>query len=297
VRLHADAADDAPGRRSRLARDLLRAIEDGELRLLFQPVAGVEERRVLGLEALVRWEHPRLGVIPPDEFIGLAEDEGLIVPLQRWVLRAATAALAPLLAEGRDLQLGVNISVRHLQSGCLAPDVARVLAEAGVPPQRIMLEITESVLMSGDDQFEADLTTLREMGCIISLDDFGKGYSSFARLARMPVDVLKMDRAFIGHMVGDPRSTAIVSAVVELGRTLGIDVVAEGVETPEQLAALRDMGCRFLQGYLLGRPVPADQLPAVLDGFDAGLLDAGLLDPDRRPTKETLGVHSVGRGI
>jgi EAL domain-containing protein (putative c-di-GMP-specific phosphodiesterase class I) len=233
---------------------------------------------VLGLEALVRWEHPQLGLVPPDEFIGLAEADGLIVPLQRWVFGAATAALAPLLAEGRDLQLGVNVSVRHLQAGCLAPDVAGALAEAGVPPHRLMLEITESVLMGADDGFESDLPTLREMGCVISLDDFGKGYSSLARLARLPVDVLKMDRDFIGHMVSDPRSAAIVGSVVELGRTLGIDVVAEGVETPEQLAALRDLGCRYLQGFLLGRPVPAEQLRAVLDGFDAGLIDADLTD-------------------
>ena len=291
VRLHADTPDDAPGRRARLARDLPAAIEQGQLRLLFQPVAGVQERRVLGLEALVRWQHPQLGLIPPDEFISLAEADGLIVPLQRWVLGAATATHATLLAEGRDLQLGVNISVRHLQAGCLAPDVARALAASGVPPQRLMLEITESVLMGTQDRFEGDLSTLREMGVVISLDDFGKGYSSLARLARLPVDVLKMDRDFVGHIVGDARSAAIVGSVVELGRTLGIDVVAEGVETPGQLAALRELGCRFLQGHLLGRPVPPEQLREVLDGFDAGLLDAGA-----DPTDASLAVHQVGRG-
>jgi diguanylate cyclase (GGDEF)-like protein/PAS domain S-box-containing protein len=273
VRLHADTADDAPGRRARLARDLPRAIEDGQLRLVFQPVVGVEERRVLGLEALVRWQHPQLGTVPPDEFISLAEADGLIVPLERWVLGAATAALAPLLAEGRDLRLGVNVSVRHLQAGCLAPDVARALADSGVPPQRLMVEITESVLMADEEGMAGDLSTLREMGCVLSLDDFGKGYSSLARLARLPVDILKMDREFVGHIDRDPRSTAIVGSVIELGRTLGMDVVAEGVETPEQLAALHGLGCRYLQGYLLGRPVPAEELRALLDGFDPRLLD------------------------
>jgi diguanylate cyclase (GGDEF)-like protein/PAS domain S-box-containing protein len=274
VRLHADTPDEAASRRARLARDLPTAIEEGQLRLLFQPVIGVGERTVLGLEALVRWEHPQLGLVPPDEFIALAEADGLIVPLQRWVFAAATATVAPLLAEGHDLKLGVNVSVRHLQAGCLAPDVARALTESGMPPHRFMLEITESVLMGAEDGFEGDLATLRTLGCVISLDDFGKGHSSLARLARLPVDVLKMDRDFIGHLDGDPRTEAIVRSVVELGRTLGIDVVAEGVETPGQLAVLRDVGCRYLQGYLLGRPVPAERLRDVLAGFDGSLLDA-----------------------
>jgi EAL domain-containing protein (putative c-di-GMP-specific phosphodiesterase class I) len=253
---------------------------------VFQPVAGVEERRILGIEALVRWDHPVLGPVPPEEFVPLAEDDGLIVPLQRWVLGAATAALAPLLAEGRDLQLGINISVRHLQAGCLAPDVARALAESGVPGHRVMVELTESVLMSTEDRFEGDLATLREMGCVLSLDDFGKGYSSMARLARLPVHVLKMDRDFVAHIDQDGRSAALVGSVVDLGRTLGLDVVAEGVETAGQLAALRAVGCRFLQGYLLGRPVPADQLRATLDGFDPDVLD----DPVR-PMESMSTVH------
>jgi len=286
VRLHVDTPDEAGSRRARLARDLPGAIEHGQLRLLFQPVIGVEEGTVLGLEALVRWQHPQLGLVPPDEFIGLAEADGLIVPLERWVLAEATATVAPLLAEGHDLKLGVNVSVRHLQAGCLAPDVARALTESGMAPQRLMIELTESVLMGADDGFEGDLSTLRELGCILSLDDFGKGHSSMARLARLPVDVLKMDRDFIGHIDADPRTEAIVRSVVELGRTLGIDVVAEGVETPGQLAVLRDLGCRFLQGYLLGRPVPPEQLRDVLDGFDADLLAAAA-----DPTESRLPVH------
>ena len=284
VRLHADTPDEAAGRRARLARDLPAAIEQGQLRLLFQPVVGVAERTVLGVEALVRWQHPQLGLVPPDEFIGLAEADGLIVPLQRWVLGEATATLAPFLADGHDLKLGVNVSVRHLQAGCLAPDVARALTESGMPPSRLMLEITESVLMGAEEAFEADLTTLRELGCIISLDDFGKGHSSMARLARLPVDVLKMDRDFICQIDGDPRTEAIVRSVVDLGRTLGIDVVAEGVETPGQLAVLRDLGCRYLQGYLLGRPVPPEQLGAVLEGFDGSLLDMAADLTDARLT-------------
>jgi diguanylate cyclase (GGDEF)-like protein len=286
--------DEAMRRRGRLARDLPRAIERGQLELVYQPVVGIAERRVLGLEALVRWEHPQLGTVAPDEFIPLAEEDGLIVALQRWVLGSATAALSPLLAEGRDLQLGVNVSVRHLQAGCLAPDVIRALTDAGVPPQRLMLEITESVLMTADDGMEGDLAALRELGCVLSLDDFGKGYSSLARLARLPVDVLKMDRAFVANIERDPRTAALVASVIDLGRTLGMDVVAEGVETCGQVEVLARLGCRFLQGYLLGVPVSAASLPAVIDGFDPTVLDVppgGTADP----TDTTDTVHLVGR--
>jgi len=195
------------------------------------------------------------------------------VPLERWVLGAATAALAPLLAQGHDLRLGVNVSVRHLQAGCLADDVARALAASGVPASRLMLEITESVLVDAEDRVERELAALREAGCVISIDDFGTGHSTLARLSRLPVDVLKMDRGFVADIEHDPRAAAVVASVVDLGRTLGMDVVAEGVETPGQLAALRRLDCRFLQGHLLGRPVPVADLAAVLDEPLAGAED------------------------
>ncbi|HEV7726056.1 MAG TPA: bifunctional diguanylate cyclase/phosphodiesterase [Modestobacter sp.] len=273
VRRHGEAADSATGRRTRLARDLPDALDRGQLRLVYQPVIGLAERRVLGLEALLRWDHPLLGEVAPEEFIPLAEDDGLIVPMQRWVLDQATAELAALLRQGRDLQLGVNISVRHLQAGCLVPDVAAALGRAGLPPRRLMLEVTESLFIGEQDRTEGDLTTLHDMGCVISLDDFGRGYSTFAYLARLPVDVLKMDREFLAGIEDDERSAALVGSVIDLGRRLDIDVVAEGVETPGQLAALSELGCRYLQGFLLGRPIPAADLPAVIDGFDATLLD------------------------
>jgi EAL domain-containing protein (putative c-di-GMP-specific phosphodiesterase class I) len=137
-----------------------------------------------------------------------------------------------------------------------------------------MLELTESVLLDPEDRLAGDLTTLRELGCILSLDDFGKGWSSLAYLARLPVDVLKMDRGFVAGIADDPRSAALVRSIVDLGRTLGMDVVAEGVETPGQLALLAAMRCRFLQGWLLGRPVPAGEVAAVIDAFDPAVLDA-----------------------
>ncbi|MGY1842220.1 putative bifunctional diguanylate cyclase/phosphodiesterase [Modestobacter sp. SYSU DS0875] len=273
VRRSGEAADSATGRRTRLARDLPDALSRGELRLEYQPVVGTVERRVLGLEALLRWDHPVLGAVPPAEFVPLAEDDGLIVPLQRWVLEQATAELAGLLRQGRDLQLGVNISVRHLQSGSLVPDVAAALARAGLPPRRLMLEVTESLFLGQPDRADGDLQTLHDMGCVISLDDFGRGYSTFAYLTRLPVDVLKMDREFLAGIESDERSAALVYTVIELGRRLSIDVVAEGVETPGELAALQALGCRYLQGHLIGRPVAPGRLAEAIDAFDAGLLD------------------------
>jgi EAL domain-containing protein (putative c-di-GMP-specific phosphodiesterase class I) len=252
-------------------------------------VVGLAERRVLGLEALVRWEHPLLGTVPPDEFISLAEDDGLIVTLQRWVLRRATTDAAALLAAGWDVQMAVNVSVRHLQAGCLAPDVARALAEAGLPPHKLVLEITESVMLDAEDRLESDLGTLRGMGCVLAMDDFGRGYSSLAYLARLPVDILKMDREFIADIERDQRGAALVASIVELGRTLGMDVVAEGVETVGQLRALRDMQCRYVQGYLLGRPVPLSELTEVLVTFDPSVLD-----DEWTPHMDTA-VHLVGR--
>ncbi|MCA0146475.1 bifunctional diguanylate cyclase/phosphodiesterase [Blastococcus sp. LR1] len=289
VRSSGDAVDAAIGRRTRLARDLPAALAEGQLRVLYQPVVGVHDRRILGLEALVRWEHPLLGIVPPDEFIPLAEEDGLIVPLERWVLGVATRHAAVLLADGWDVQMGVNVSVRHLQAGCLAPDVAAALAAAQLPPGKLVLELTESVLLDTHDALLSDLETVRGMGVVLALDDFGRGWSSLAYLARLPVQVLKMDKEFIAGIETGPRGRALVASVVELGRTLGMDVVAEGVETEEQLVELQSMNCTFLQGYLFGRPMPFDDLVALLDSFDPTVLDADVAEMDA-------GVHVVGHG-
>ncbi|WP_089336077.1 putative bifunctional diguanylate cyclase/phosphodiesterase [Blastococcus mobilis] len=288
VRTAGHAIDSAMGRRARLARDLPVALQQEQFRVVYQPVASTEDRRIVGLEALVRWDHPVLGTVPPDEFIALAEDDGLIVPLQRWVLRRAMADHAALLADGWQLQMGINVSVRHLQAGCLAPDVAQAIAHSGVPPERLVLEVTESVMLDARDRLESDLAGLREMGCKIALDDFGRGYSSLAYLARLPVDVLKMDREFIADIERDRRAAALVSTVVELGRTLGMDVVAEGVETGGQLAALRGMGCHYLQGWLFGHAVPVEDLGPLLAAFDPTVLDV-------RGAEMDPGVHIVGQ--
>jgi diguanylate cyclase (GGDEF)-like protein/PAS domain S-box-containing protein len=289
VRTAGHAIDSATGRRTRLARDLPAALDQEQFRVFYQPVVGMVERRILGLEALVRWDHPVLGTVPPDEFISLAEDDGLIVALQRWVLQQATTDAAALLAAGWDVQMGVNVSVRHLQAGCLAPDVALALAESGLPPHKLILEITESVMLDAEDRLESDLATLKGMGCVLSVDDFGRGYSSLAYLARLPVDILKLDRAFCAEIERDERAAALVSSMVELGRTLGMDVVAEGVETTGQLSALTGMQCRYVQGWLFGRPMPLAELRPLLEGFDPAVLDGPpVSEMDTR-------VHTVGQ--
>jgi diguanylate cyclase (GGDEF)-like protein/PAS domain S-box-containing protein len=289
VRTAGHAFDSAAGRRTRLARDLPAALEQEQFRVVYQPVVGVAERRILGLEALVRWDHPVLGTVPPDEFITLAEDDGLIVTLQRWVLQRATADAAALLAAGWEVQMGVNVSVRHLQAGCLAPDVAAALAASGLPPRKLVLEITESVMLDAEDRLESDLATLHGMGCVLSVDDFGRGYSSLAYLSRLPVDILKLDREFIADIERDERAAALVSGVIDLGRRLGMDVVAEGVETAGQMRTLQDMRCAFLQGWRFGRPVDHGALPEVLGSFDPALLDA---DP---VVEMDSAVHRVGQ--
>jgi EAL domain-containing protein (putative c-di-GMP-specific phosphodiesterase class I) len=211
------------------------------------------------------------------------------VTLQRWVLGRATTDAAALLAAGWEVQMAVNVSVRHLQAGCLAPDVANALAASGLPPHKLVLEITESVMLDAEDRLESDLATLNEMGCILSVDDFGRGYSSLAYLARLPVRILKMDREFIADIERDERGAAIVSSVIDMGRRLGMDVVAEGVEDAGQMQVLQDMGCKFLQGWLFGRPVDLVQLTQVLAGFDPTVLDG-------RPTSDLdMAVHTVGR--
>jgi len=289
------------GRRTRLARDLPLALEREELRVVYQPVVGLVERRVLGLEALVRWEHPELGAVSPEEFVALAEEDGLIVPLQRWVIRTATADHARLIAAGRDLRLAVNVSALHVQARCLVEDVASALQRAGLPADRLMIELTESVFTDDAELLRSTLAELSDLGCVISLDDFGKGSSSLTQLARLPVDVLKMDRGFVTGIDADPRRAALVAGVVDLGRTLGMDIVAEGVETPAELAALTALGCRFLQGWLMGRPVPAEALAAVVDGFDPTVLDGGSVPADTsRDAGDTshvshAGVHLAGQ--
>ncbi|TFV55479.1 phosphodiesterase [Geodermatophilus sp. DF01-2] len=264
-------------RRARLREDLPGAWDRGELSVLFQPVVSLEEQRVTGVEALLRWRHPELGEVPPAEFVPIAERAGVIGELQRWALEhAATAALALPDSGGTPLRLGVNISASHVAARTLVGDVAAVLRATGLPPERLILEITEATLMSEGEHVAVDVEALRLMGVHVALDDFGTGRSSLAHLTRLPIDVLKLDRSFVLRVDRDPKSRALCESVVAIAGALGLDVVAEGVETPAQLASLRAAGCGFAQGFLLARPMHPHELTDLLhDG--AGLLWPGLV--------------------
>ncbi|SNR93508.1 PAS domain S-box-containing protein/diguanylate cyclase (GGDEF) domain-containing protein [Geodermatophilus saharensis] len=264
-------------RRDRLREDVAGAAARGEMWVAFQPIVSMEEQRVTGVEALLRWRHPELGDVPPREFVPVAERAGVIADLQRWALREACTVTAALpLVEGLPLRLGVNISAVHVAARTLVEDVAAALSASGLEPERLVLEITEATVLADDGPAAGDIQALRLMGVHVALDDFGTGSSSLVTLVRLPIDVLKLDRAFVSRVDRDRQSRALCESVVTIGRTLGLDVVAEGVETPAQLGVLRGLGIGFAQGFLLSRPLPPAELVQVLrEG--AGALWPGLV--------------------
>ncbi len=266
----------AAERRARLREDLPGACARGELTVAYQPVVSLEEQRVVGVEALLRWRHPELGEVPPAEFVPIAERAGVIGELQRWALEHAARAAMALPVVHAPLRLGVNISASHVAARTLVGDVASVLQCTGLAPERLILEITEATLAAGTDDIAVDVEALRLMGVHVALDDFGTGQSSLTHLSALPIDVLKLDRAFVARVDRDPRSRALCESVIAIGRALGLDVVAEGVETPAQLGALRGLGCGFAQGFLLSRPLRLSELTELIDN-GAGVLWPGLV--------------------
>jgi len=249
----------AASRRLTLESELRRALGRDELRVHYQPLVEAKSGRIAGHEALVRWQHPERGLALPGEFIQLAEDTGLILRLGEWVLREACrwAAAAGKRRGEKAALVAVNLSPRQFNDAKLAEMVARALADSGLPPGRLELEITESTAMQHTDATLATLERLKKLGVSISIDDFGTGYSSLAYLRRFPVDKVKIDRSFVAVAPDDQEQAAIVSAIVALAHALQIEVVAEGVETAEQRAFVERCGCDYLQGYLIGRPAPA----------------------------------------
>jgi diguanylate cyclase (GGDEF)-like protein len=250
-----------------LENDLRRALERDELRLHYQPIVSLTDNQVVGFEALVRWQHPTRGLVPPLAFIPLAEETGLILPLGRWVLDTACTQAEEWnrmrAADATPLFVSVNLSARQFTRGDLVEDVGQILARTALEPDALELEITESVLM---DQSEAGIRALRDLrglGVRLVLDDFGTGYSSLSYLKHLPLDTIKIDRSFVAGIEGTADRT-IVDAVTSLAHGLGIGVVAEGIETPSQLERLRDAGCDFGQGYLFSRPVQAEGTATIL---------------------------------
>jgi EAL domain-containing protein (putative c-di-GMP-specific phosphodiesterase class I) len=223
--------------------------------------------RIVGVEALVRWRHPERGMILPDEFIPIAEETGLIGDLGEWVLRVACAQTRAWQDDGLpELVLGVNVSPRQFRDQRVADMVARILRSTGLAPWHLELELTEGLAMETADQTISALHELRAMGVQSSLDDFGTGYSSLSYLTRLPIERLKIDKSFVARIGPDHdgEDAAIVRAVIVLAHSLGLQVVAEGVETPEQLAFLREHGCDLMQGFLYSRPVPPEALREML---------------------------------
>ncbi len=248
-----------------LENRLRRALEDGRLALHYQPKIDIRSNEIAGLEALIRWHDPELGAVPPAKFVALMEETGMILPAGRWALGRAVADMRRWQALGLDVpRTSVNVSAIQLRQKDFVDTVFQAVAGFGRERPLLDLEITESVLVDDIEEGTRKLQTLRRAGIEVSVDDFGTGYCSLSYLARLPVDTWKIDRSFVVRMhdAGYPRN--IVAMIVSLAHTLGLKVIAEGVEDDNQLRLLRELGCDQIQGYLVGRPVPAEQMDSVL---------------------------------
>jgi EAL domain-containing protein (putative c-di-GMP-specific phosphodiesterase class I) len=260
---------DRVSQRLDLERDLHHALERDELLLHYQPIVDMASGRLMGFEALLRWAHPAWGMISPLSFIPVAEDTGLIVEIGEWVLIEATRQMAQWrheLPHGDELSISVNVSARQLRDQSMVGRVQAALANSGLPRDRLTLELTESTLMADPDDAVELLTRLKQTGIKLAIDDFGTGYSSLAYLRRFPVDVVKIDRAFVMDLDNlDSSDATLVAAIVAMADALDVSTVAEGVETESQAERLLSLGCSVAQGYLYSRPAPADEISAMVD--------------------------------
>lgn len=252
--------------RTTVAGELRHALERDELCVYYQPIVRTTDLAIVGLEALVRWQHPTRGLVPPGEFIGIAEATGLIVPISEVVLRRACRQVRLFREAGLPpVRMSVNLSGVQLRHGGVAGQVRAVLAASGIRPEDLELEVTESAVMVDEDEAALSLSELKQLGVGVALDDFGTGYSSLSYIQRYPVDQLKIDRSFVRDVASDPDAQAITKAIVAMAHGLSLTVVAEGVETEAQELFLKALGCDFLQGFRFSVPVPADEMARILE--------------------------------
>jgi EAL domain-containing protein (putative c-di-GMP-specific phosphodiesterase class I) len=250
--------------RMELEMDLREALEREQFFLVYQPTLDLANMRPNGVEALIRWRHPARGVVPPDEFIPLAEETGLITEIGRWVLRRACAQGALWRAAGHEIAIAVNVSGRQLDSDQVLCDVADALSASGLDPSALTIEITETTLMRNVEETARRLAALKELGVRIAIDDFGTGYSSLAHLQRFPVDALKIDRSFISGLENNEEGESLIRTLVQLGKTLSIETFAEGIERQRELSLLRDEQCDSGQGFLFAKPLEVDGVEGFL---------------------------------
>ncbi len=257
----ASAVSGASSGSPELAQELGLAAQRGELRLHYQPQVDLSNGRIVGVESLIRWQHPRLGLVPPSRFIPLAEETGQIVGIGEWALREACVQAQAWCGQGLEgLCVAVNLSARQFSQPDLVQIVAGALRAGDLRPGLLELELTESCVMEDPVAGALQLTAISDLGVRTAIDDFGTGYSSLNHLSRFPIKVLKIDQSFVRGITGDPYDAALVSAINAMAHSLGMKSVAEGVETPEQLALLKGCGCDVAQGYLLARPAPPEAL-------------------------------------
>jgi diguanylate cyclase (GGDEF)-like protein/PAS domain S-box-containing protein len=272
--------------RIELEADLRCALENNELALLYQPIINLETNSVIGMEALVRWNHPKLGLIPPDKFIPIAEEANLIVPIGRWILDEACRAGSEWVRQFRgqhDLSITVNLSIRQFQQIELVRIVAETLERSGLPPQFLILEITETLMIQNTEAMIEKLHELKSLGVRLAIDDFGTGYSSLSYLQRFPIDILKIDKSFIDKINQGKEGRAVARAIIMMGDSLNLRVIAEGIENPEQVAALKHLGCEAGQGFFFAKPISEPEMSSMLAGAESNSEIGGQPTPAYSP--------------